>query len=131
MIVTPITPRVSETDGAGHINNCFVPIWFEAGRREIFKVLNPSLDFKQWRAVLVNMNIDYEAQIFYADEVEVHTWIEKIGTKSFTVGEEVWQSGNRCAFGQSIYVYFDHDTQKSATIPSHLVTQFDRFRRGN
>jgi len=33
MFETPITPRVSETDGVGHVNNVFVPIWFEAGRR--------------------------------------------------------------------------------------------------
>ena len=63
MIRTEIIPRVSETDGAGHINNVFVPVWFEAGRREIFRVLTPDLSFANWRAVLVNMNVDYEDQI--------------------------------------------------------------------
>ena len=77
---------------------------------------------------MVNMNVNYQAQIFYAHEVQVHTWIEKIGTKSFTVGEEIWQSGSRCACGQSVYVYFDHDTQKSTLIPSHVVAQLDGFR---
>lgn len=62
---TPITPRVSETDGAGHVNNCFVPVWFEAGRREIFRILTPDLDFARWRVALVNINIDYTAQIFF------------------------------------------------------------------
>ena len=43
MFTTPITPRASETDGAGHINNTVVPVWFEAGRREIFRIFTPDL----------------------------------------------------------------------------------------
>ena len=58
MIRTAIAPRVSETDSAGHINNCFVPIWLEAGRREIFRILTPDLRFANWRVALVNTNID-------------------------------------------------------------------------
>ena len=46
LLTTIITPRVSETDGVGHINNVFVPIWLEAGRREIFKIFSPDLSFK-------------------------------------------------------------------------------------
>ncbi|MEC8369292.1 MAG: acyl-CoA thioesterase, partial [Pseudomonadota bacterium] len=39
MIETPIIPRVSETDGAGHIANTVIPIWFEGGWTEISRVL--------------------------------------------------------------------------------------------
>ena len=79
MFETTITPRVSETDGAGHINNVFVPVWFEAGRREIFRILTPDLSFTHWRATLVNMNVDYLAQIYLNEDVQVRTWIERIG----------------------------------------------------
>ena len=120
MIVTPITPRVSETDGAGHINNCFVPVWFEAGRREIFRVLTPDLGFKQWRVALVNINVDYEAQIYYCDQVEVHTWVERVGNKSFTVAEEIWQLGKRCANGRAVYVYFDFELQQAMPVPAEI-----------
>ena len=87
MISTDIIPRVSETDGAGHINNVFVPIWFEAGRREIFQILNPDLGFADWHSVLASIHVDYVGQIYYQHPAVVHTWIERIGTKSFTVGE--------------------------------------------
>ena len=40
MFTTVITPRVSETDGMGHINNTVIPIWFEAGRKGILKYLH-------------------------------------------------------------------------------------------
>ena len=127
MITTPIVPRVSETDGAGHINNVFVPIWFEAGRREIFRILTPDLDFARWRIALVNMNVDYEAQIFFQQDAEVRTWIERVGTKSFTVGEEIWQSGRRCALGTTVYVYFNYDIQKSEPIPNDIAEGLSRL----
>ena len=74
MFKTAIVPRVSETDGAGHINNTVVPIWFEAGRREVFRILTPDLAFKHWRIALVNMNVDYLAQIFLDKTAQVCTW---------------------------------------------------------
>lgn len=121
MIETPITPRVSETDGAGHINNVFVPVWFEAGRREIFRILTPDLAFERWRVALVNVNIDYLAQIFFHEDAVVRTWIDRVGTKSFTVAEEVWQGERQCAKGTATYVYFNYRTQSSAPIPAEAA----------
>lgn len=125
MFKTTITPRVSETDGAGHINNVFVPVWFEAGRREIFRILTPDLSFTHWRATLVNMNVDYLAQIYLSEDVEVRTWIERIGTKSFTVYEEIWQGDRHCAKGTATYVYFNIATQQSEPIPPECRTAFE------
>ncbi|MGM0876104.1 MAG: hypothetical protein ACQEWV_15325 [Bacillota bacterium] len=40
MYKTIIEPHVSETDGVGHINNTTIPIWFEAGRNDLFNYLH-------------------------------------------------------------------------------------------
>ena len=117
MLRTVITPRVSETDGAGHINNTSVPVWFEAGRLEIFRALTPDLSFEGWRVALVNMNVDYREQIYFGEDCEIETWIERVGTKSFTVGERILQKGTVCAEGTCVYVYFDIGAQRSRTIP--------------
>jgi acyl-CoA thioester hydrolase len=129
MLRTPIIPRVSETDGAGHINNCFVPIWLEAGRREIFRILTPNLTFGAWRVALVNTNIDYTAQLFFAHDAEVLTWVDHIGSKSFRLYEEVHQTGRLCARGTAIYVYFNYETQQGEVIPEHVRTAFAVHRR--
>ena len=73
MIFTNIVPRVSETDGVGHINNVFVPIWFEAGRREIFRIFSPNLDFVNWKLALVKVTVEYLDQLYLAENVEVRT----------------------------------------------------------
>ena len=132
MIETPIIPRVSETDGAGHINNTVIPIWFEGGRTEIFRVLTPDLDFKNWRVALVNMNIDYLAQTYFQDPAVVRTWVDKVGTKSFTLYEELWQVTRRCAKGTATYVYFNYDDQEAKPVPENVrVALLTHSRNGD
>ena len=41
-----ITPRVSETDMIGHMNNTTLPVWFEVTRNIIFSMSTPDHDFK-------------------------------------------------------------------------------------
>jgi acyl-CoA thioester hydrolase len=117
---TVIQPRVSETDGAGHINNTTVPVWFEAGRQEIFKMFMPDLSFRNWKLVVVSINIDYLHQIYYGRDVEVRTWVRKIGNSSFVLYEELHQNGNRCARGTATYVNYNFETRRSEPIPPAL-----------
>ena len=132
MIETPIIPRVSETDGAGHINNTVIPIWFEGGRTEIFRVLTPDLDFKNWRVALVNMNVDYLAQTYFQDPAVVRTWVDKVGTKSFTLYEELWQGARFCAKGTATYVYFNYDDQEAKPVPENVrVALLTHSRNGD
>lgn len=58
MFHTTIEPRVSETDAVGHINNTTVPVWFEAGRNQLFALFNPERSFKDWKMIILNMNVD-------------------------------------------------------------------------
>ena len=120
MIFTNIVPRVSETDGVGHINNVFVPIWFEAGRREIFRIFSPNLDFVNWKLALVIVTIEYVDQLYLAENVEIRTGIEKIGNSSFTIKEEIHQTDRLCAKGEAIYVNYNFNEKKSETISNEI-----------
>ena len=120
MIFTNIVPRVSETDGVGHINNVFVPIWFEAGRREIFRIFSPKLDFVNWKLALVKVTIEYVDQLYLAENVEIRTGIEKIGNSSFTIKEEIHQTDRLCAKGEAIYVNYNFNEKKSETISNEI-----------
>ena len=120
MIFTNIVPRVSETDGVGHINNVFVPIWFEAGRREIFRIFSPNLDFINWKLALVKVTVEYVDQLYLAENVEIRTGIEKIGNSSFSIREEIYQTDRICAKGEAIYVNYNFKEKKSETISNEI-----------
>ena len=127
MIVTHITPRVSETDGVGHINNVFIPIWFEAGRREIFRIFSPKLDFVNWSLALVKVEVEYVDQIYLANDVEIRTGIEKIGNSSFTIKEEIYQTDRLCSKGKSIYVNYNFRTEKPESIPETIRNKLEKI----
>ncbi|TWI59265.1 acyl-CoA thioesterase [Halalkalibacter nanhaiisediminis] len=120
MFETVIEPRVCETDGVGHINNTTIPIWFESGRQGIFRIFNPDLSFKDWRCVIIKMNVEYIAQLYYGQPVKIRTWISRIGNSSFEVYEEMEQEGQICAKGNSTYVNFNRHTQRSESISAPI-----------
>ena len=128
MIFTKIVPRVSETDGVGHINNVFVPIWFEAGRREIFRIFSPKLDFINWKLALVKVTVEYVDQLYLAEHVDIKTGIEKIGTSSFTIKEEIHQTNRICAKGQAIYVNYNFRDKKSEPISNEIRNRLESIK---
>ena len=118
-------PRVSETDGAGHINNTVIPVWFESGRDDIFRMFNPDLTFHDWHCVLLKMDVEYVSQLYYGKPVSVRTWINRIGTKSFEVYEEIHQENALCVKGRATYVNYYFDLKKSVPIPEDIRKQLE------
>jgi acyl-CoA thioester hydrolase len=119
-VTTWITPRVSETDGCGHINNTTLPIWFEAGRREFFRAVSPSLSFENWNLAVVSMKVEFRKQIYLRDDVRIATWISKLGNKSIIVSEIALQGEIPCASGECSYVYFNYADQQSERVPDEI-----------
>lgn len=120
MFVTIIEPRVSETDGVGHINNTTIPVWLEAGRNELFKIFNPEDDFENWRMVIVKSCVEYDAQIYFGKNVQIKCWIKRIGNASLELYEEIWQSNKKCITASTIYVNFNTELQQSEAISESI-----------
>ena len=116
MYKTILTPRVSETDGVGHINNTTLPIWFEAARNPLFDLFTPDHDFAKWKMVIVKTVLEFTGQIYFGKDVAVNVWVKKIGNSSLELYEELYQEGNLCARNTAIYVNYDLDSQKSEKI---------------
>ena len=113
MFIEKIAPRFSETDVLGHINNTVLPVWFEAARVPIFKFFTPNLDPHQWRLIVAKIEVTFQGELFYGQEVEIKTMIEKIGGSSFVILQQAWQHGQCCAEGKTVMVRYDF-SQKSA-----------------
>lgn len=120
MFSMKVTPRFYETDALGHINNTVLSNWFETSREPVFRLFNPTLALKEWNLILARVAIDYVAQTHYGREVEVRSWIGKIGNSSFVVEQEAWQEGVCVARGQAVQVFFNYVTQKSEPIPAEF-----------
>jgi len=115
-----LTPGFTDTDALGHINNTRLPVWFELARNDVFKLFTPDLDPKKWELILARIELDFVGELFYGTEVEIRTYIDRIGKSSFTVGQEAWQGGTLGAKGQAILVHYSFTEKASKPIEGEL-----------
>lgn len=119
-VSTWITPRVSETDGCGHVNNTTLPVWFEAGRRAFFRAISPNLSFTDWNIAVVSMQVRFWKQTYLHEDVRIATWVSKLGNTSMTVSEVALQGDEICASGECAYVYFNYASQQTERVPDEI-----------
>ncbi len=120
-------PRFSDTDALGHINNTMVPVWFEGARDDIFKWFTPDLDLSQWKLILAKIDVTFHGQMYYEYEMEIRTYIGRVGSSSFDVYQELWQQGQCCASGTAVMVHFDYQNQKTVKIPQDIVDKMTDY----
>jgi len=114
-----VQPRFGDLDALGHVNNTVPAFWFETGRTPVLKIFDPELivDKKHFPLIIAHIDFDYLDQLYLRNEVEIKTWISKIGTKSFTVFHEAWQEGRLCVKGNAVIVHYDFNIEKTTPIP--------------
>ncbi|MDD5959254.1 MAG: acyl-CoA thioesterase [Methanobrevibacter wolinii] len=117
-----ITPLFGDTDALGHINNNVLGRWFELARNDIFKLFVPDLStsYDDWNLIMLKTEYEFLSQIFYGHDVEIRTYVSRIGHSSFTTYHEAWQNGILCAKGKATMVHFDFNAQKSVNIPDDI-----------
>lgn len=117
-----VSPRFGDIDGLGHVNNTVLPVWFETGRNSIFRLFSQDLDLSPdvWHLILVRTEFDFLNQMYFRSDVEIRTFVTKIGNSSFTVGHEAWQEGELKVKGQAVLVYYDFKLQKSMPLPDTI-----------
>ena len=108
-----ISPRFSDTDALGHINNTVFAVWFEGARQDVFKIFTPELNLRQWPLIIASVKLDYHAQTHYGADVEIRTYISRIGGSSFDVYQEAWQHGVKTVSGTAVMVQFDYASNKA------------------
>ncbi|KZN29453.1 thioesterase [Pseudoalteromonas luteoviolacea S2607] len=119
MLAEKIMPRFSETDVLGHINNTVLPVWFEAARAPIFKIFTPDLNPHNWKLIVAKVEVTFKGELFYGQQVEIKTAIEKIGKSSFVILQQAWQHGECCAEGRTVMVRYDFASKSSQSLSEY------------
>ena len=119
MFTITVSPRFGDMDVLGHINNTVPAVWFELARNPLLRIFDPELklDRKTFPLIIAHADYDFTAQLYFKYQVEIKTWITRIGTKSFTAYHEAWQQGRLCVKGNAVMVHYDFNAEKSTPIP--------------
>lgn len=90
-----LTPSVSitrtvewvDTDASGHQHNSIVIRWVEAAEAEMMRTLDLPEYFPH--APRVQQVINFSGLLWFGQHATTHLWVERVGTKSLTLGFEV------------------------------------------
>jgi len=114
-----LNPRFGDIDMLGHMNNVVPAGWFELARTPIMKIFDPELKLtpETFQIIMAHTEYDFIDQVIFQHEVNIKTWVSKIGNKSFTVSHEAWQQGRLCVTGKAIIVHFNFASKETTPIP--------------
>lgn len=111
-----LQPRFNDTDALGHINNTVIAVWFEGARDPLFRLFTPDLNPTDWRLILAKFSVEFHAELFYGQLVEIRTWVSRVGNSSFDVSQQAWQQGKLCASGVAVLVHYDFAGKSSVPL---------------
>ncbi|MCL2880464.1 MAG: acyl-CoA thioesterase [Treponema sp.] len=119
MFTVTVQPRFGDMDILGHVNNTVPVVWFELARNPLYKLFDPDLNLnkKTFPLIMAHTDYDYVDQLYFKYDVELRTWVSRIGTKSFTMYHEAWQQDRLCVKGNAVIVYYNFNIEKSEPIP--------------
>ncbi|KEQ16321.1 acyl-CoA thioesterase [Endozoicomonas numazuensis] len=120
MFLHTLSPRFCETDALGHINNTVLPVWFEQAREPIFRLFSPELDTETWRLIIARIEVEFTAQLKYGSDVEIRTYLEKVGNSSMYIHHEAWQKDVLAARGKTVLIHYDYEAEKATPIPDDI-----------
>lgn len=104
---TRIVVRWSDCDPFGHVNNAVYLTYLEQARFAYWHEVLHDVPFPGM--ILARVEIDYRAQAFPNEALDVFAGVVRMGTTSFAVGYEIRKAdGTVVARAQSVQVFFDY-----------------------
>lgn len=121
-----------DIDWFNHLNNKRYFDFFEAERSEWFtKIGFPYLKMaeRDQAVVIVKLDMDYIKEVRLGERVTVKTFLEKAGTKSFTIEQSMYNEGQEeVAKSSSIFVMFDLVERKSMPVVEEIAKFFPNVK---
>lgn len=116
---TDIQMRFRDIDGMGHVNNAVYLSYTELARTQFYMQFAGKRTLDEIDFILAHVDIDFESQAVWGDQVRVAVWPSKIGKSSFTLSYEITEkrSGRVLARAKSVLVSYDYEKKKSKPIP--------------
>jgi acyl-CoA thioester hydrolase len=132
IIETPVQKRFADIDVFGHVNNNCQQAYLDLGKTDYCaEVLGINTFTDSLALMVVSVKTDFVAQVRYEQPAFVKTWVERVGTKSITLRQQIITrtatgpcSDGSCTAGETIctesetvLVAFDRTAQQTFEIP--------------
>ncbi len=113
-----LTPRVSETDLLGHINNTSIPVWFEELRvRYLEAVRQAAGGLPHLQLAVASVHVDYLDEVFHGEDVVMVLREVSVGNSSISLVGDMFQGGRHAVTAKAVLVNWDPDTRRPQRVP--------------
>jgi acyl-CoA thioester hydrolase len=112
--------RVADVDQLGHVNNVNLQHYFDVGKTGSYdRGLGRPVDWRRTAFIQRATVSEFVAQTRYAEPLVVRSKVEKIGTTSFTMYQEIVnpETEELKAFSRSTLIMFDFIEQHKIPMP--------------
>lgn len=116
---TDIQLRFNDTDALGHVNNSTYFSFYDLGKTEYFHAVRGNNLFERNVDIVVaHAEVDFIEPVFLTDQIAVQTQVSKMGTKSFTLEQQIIdiKSGGVKCRCTTVMVGYDFKTKKTIVI---------------
>ncbi|RMG32885.1 MAG: acyl-CoA thioesterase [Methanobacteriota archaeon] len=132
MLEYRFSPRFSDLDSYGHVNNAVYATYFEMLRTQWLK-------HEEWKEVLdehgtvgfviVHLEIDFLSPIFFDNEILGKIYVSRIGGKSWDFSYELINpaDGSRYATGLTTQVLIDRREGRSIRLPQETIDSLQKY----
>lgn len=130
--VMPYRVRISDINYGGHVSNAAVLSFFQDGRIGYLQQLGAfsEMDIGGCGIILPEANVQYRAEMFLGDELQIGVRIEEVRRSSFVMNYRIERQGEVTAEGTTGLVAFDYEQRKVRRLPDafrQAVTAFEEL----
>jgi acyl-CoA thioester hydrolase len=116
--------RWSDVDAYRHVNNVQYFEFFQEARIQYMMSMHRKQDGAWSEHVVARTDVTYRRPILFRREpYTVHSWISRVGTRSFTISAEIRDGGEVLASSDVVMVTFDSRAQRAAPMPEAQRTR--------
>ncbi|MDY0190222.1 MAG: thioesterase family protein [Desulfuromonas sp.] len=127
--VMPYQVRISDINYGNHVANSAVLNFFQDGRIQYLSNLGAfsELDIGGCGIILPEAQVKYQAEMFYADSLEIGVRIVELGRSSISMEYRIERAGQVTASGSTTLIAFDYTAHKPRRLPSEFKAAVNSF----
>jgi acyl-CoA thioester hydrolase len=125
----PIQLRWSDPDSYGHVNHARALSLLEDARLALAGTSPGTGPGRQPDIILARLEVDYLRQLHYrvGEVVTVRSWTTRLGTKSFTMRQELMQDDEVAIRADCVLVLFEMSTDSSRPMTDDERAYWSRY----
>ena len=124
---TELQVRFRDIDPLYHVSHTLYVVYMQQARLAFCQDV---LDLRDspYNTVVAHLEVDYESEVAFGDDLVAETWISDVGSSSFTMAYEISANGTTAATGESVQVVLDPESGESTGVPAVWRELFAEYR---